>query len=53
MIIVGVDCMDCIYSSVDDSNKARIKVYCNAREKQYWWGQNIQCEDMKSKEKEK
>ncbi len=50
VIIAGVDCDDCIYSTIDDTDKARIKVYCDARDKQYWWGQSIQCED---KEKEK
>ena len=47
MIIAGVDCVDCVYSSVDDTNKARIKVYCDARDRSYWWGQNIPCDDKK------
>ena len=47
IIVAGVDCENCIYSTIDDTNKARIRVYCDARDRQYWWGQNVPCEDKK------
>lgn len=45
MIIVGRDCEDCTKSTFDESNKAKIMVYCTAREKWYIYGSCIPCED--------
>ena len=41
MIIVGTDCEGCKYF-VDNKNN---KVTCNARNKQYYYGQCIMCDD--------
>ncbi len=49
MIIVGRDCENCVYGEIDDSNIARIKVFCAAKEKTYWFGQCIPCEDIKKR----
>lgn len=49
MIICGSDCADCKHSSLDDSDKARIKVHCSARDKDYYYGQSISCEDKEKK----
>lgn len=53
IIVAGVDCENCIYSTIDDTNKARIRVYCDARDRQYWWGQNVPCEDKKKDDRAK
>ena len=45
MIIAGKDCEDCAKSVVDESNKAKIMVYCGIRDKWYIWGASIPCDD--------
>lgn len=50
MIIVGKDCEDCGHcTAVDDSNPARIKVYCSYDDKYRWWGQCIPCDNKVKK----
>ena len=44
MIIVGKECEDCIYSTIDESNKAKIMVGCSIKNKEYIWGMCIPCE---------
>lgn len=52
MIICGKDCMDCThFTSIDDENPGRIKVYCDCSDKWRWWGQCIPCEN-KNKRKD-
>ena len=45
MIIVGRDCEDCGKATFDESNKAKIMVYCASRDKWYIYGSCIPCED--------
>jgi hypothetical protein len=45
MIICGRDCENCVHSEIDDKNIARIKVFCAAKDKSFWYGQCIPCED--------
>ena len=47
MIIAGEQCEKCRYCELDESNKAKIIVYCGVKEKQYIYGTCIQCEDFK------
>lgn len=49
MILAGVDCENCEYSSINDHDKARVKVYCAVRGKEYYYGQCIPCEDKRKK----
>ncbi len=49
MIICGRDCENCVHGIIDDKNVARIKVYCDAKEKSFWFGQCIPCDDKKKK----
>lgn len=44
-MILTAECEDCIYGIIDDSNKARIKVKCTQKEKEYYYGQCIPCEN--------
>jgi len=46
------ECEDCINSVLDESNKAKIIVFCGAKEKEYIYGQCIPCEYYESKKKE-
>lgn len=45
MIICGKDCEDCKFGTILDEDKARVKVYCQTREKTYYYGQCIPCDD--------
>ena len=44
-MILTSECEKCVHGTVDDSNKAKIKVYCNVRDKMYYYGQCIPCDD--------
>lgn len=44
MIIAGKECEDCIYSTINESNKAKIMVSCSIKNKEYIWGMCIPCE---------
>ena len=43
-IIMGKDCEDCARATFDESDKAKIMVYCSDRDKWYYYGQSMQCE---------
>lgn len=45
-MILTSECENCKYSSIDDSNKARVKIYCSEKEKTYYWGQYVPCENI-------
>ena len=46
MIICGKDCEDCAhFTSIDDTNPGRIKVYCDYSDRWRWWGQAVPCEN--------
>lgn len=42
--IITSECEQCIHSTINEIDKAHIKVYCNIKNKTYYWGQSIQCE---------
>lgn len=45
-IIAGKQCESCFYGTLwDDGRDA--KVYCEARNKEYYYGQFVQCDDYK------
>ena len=46
MIIIGKDCEDCKYATFDNSNK----VYSGQRDKKYYYGQCIPCEEKEKKD---
>ena len=46
MIICGKDCEGCAhFTSIDDTNPGRIKVYCDYSDRWRWWGQALPCEN--------
>ncbi len=49
-MIITSECEECIYGIIDESDKARIKVKCQHKGKEYYFGQCIPC-DNKSKRK--
>lgn len=46
MIIAGEECEQCLHSEIKDDDKSRIMVYCKARDKWYYWGQYVPCENQ-------
>ena len=53
MIIVGKDCEGCAhFTSIDDTNPGRIKVYCDYSDRWRWFGQCIPCENKIKRRKE-
>ena len=47
--INSTECITCKNGLLDDSNKARIKIYCKLKDKTYYYGQYIQCDDKEKK----
>lgn len=45
------ECEHCKYGTIDDLNKARVVVMCQAKNKKYYYGQCIPCEYMERKDK--
>ena len=46
MIIAGEKCEKCKFGTLDESNRAKIMVYCANKEKWYIYGACIPCEDF-------
>lgn len=44
-MILTSECEQCIHSIINEEDKARIKVYCKVKDKTYYWGQYIPCEN--------
>lgn len=42
-IICTSECEDCKKGTLDDSNKARLKIYCAVKDKNLYFGQMVQC----------
>ncbi len=43
------ECEYCQYGTIDDSNKAKIIVYCAIKQKHYLYGRCIPCDNLKKK----
>lgn len=50
-MIITSECEECNHGLIDDTDKARVTVYCKMKDKTYYWGQCIPCE-YKEKSKE-
>jgi len=46
-IVAGSDCDKCAYSTVFEDDKGRLKVYCEYKNREYYYGSRIPCEDFK------
>lgn len=51
-MIITSECEQCIHSAIKEEDKARVKIYCRAKDKTYYYGQCIPC-DYKEIRKEK
>lgn len=45
------ECVNCIHGTLDNSNKSKVKIICAVKEREYYYGQRINCEDYKIEEK--
>lgn len=50
-MICTTECVNCIYGILDTSDKAKVKIICNNHEKEYYYGQIINCEEFRKEEK--
>lgn len=48
-MILTSECEKCDYGIINDSNKARIKVRCTQKDKEYYYGQCIPCENKRKR----
>lgn len=46
MIIIGKECSNCQNATLYTKNRARAKVSCSARNKEYYWGTCIPCDEF-------
>lgn len=42
--ILSTKCEHCAYGSINELNKARIKIKCSMKNKEYYYGQYIPCD---------
>lgn len=47
----SAECEKCIYGKVDNSDKAKVMIYCTSKDKNYIYGRRINCEDAKMEDK--
>lgn len=43
-MIITSECEQCTHSILDESDKAKLKIYCQIKDKIYYWGQCIPCD---------
>ncbi len=48
-MILTSECKECVYGIIDGSNKACIKVKCVQKDKEYYYGQCIPCENKRKR----
>lgn len=49
MVITTDKCEQCVYGQIEEVSKAEIYICCQQRDKKYFYGQSISCEDFKKK----
>lgn len=52
MILAGVDCENCVYGSIDETDKTKLRVYCQYKDRNYYYGQCIPCENKTKRAKD-
>ncbi len=51
-MILTSECEECLYGTIVESNQARIKVKCIQKNKEYYYGQCIPCENKRKRKVE-
>lgn len=52
-MILTSECEECRYGIIDDRDRSKIKVFCKDKDKEYYYGQCIPCENKTKKVKNK
>ena len=52
-MICTSECVNCIYGTLDASDKAKAKIICSNKEKEYYYGQIINCENFRRANEER
>lgn len=45
-VVLTSKCEFCKYGSIIEMSKARIKVYCSYKEKEFWYGCYVPCDNF-------
>lgn len=45
-MIITSECVQCKHCTLDESNKAKIKIHCDKKDKDYYYGMCIPCDDL-------
>lgn len=48
-MIITSECEQCVHSTIIETDKSKVKVHCDVKDKTYYWGQCVQCEDRRQK----
>lgn len=48
-MIITSECEKCVYATINNKDKAKVKIYYKIKDKTYYWGQCIPCEYMNKK----
>lgn len=51
-IICTSECVHCVYCNLHDADKSRVKVFCKLKDKTYYYGQKVVCENYTKKNDE-
>ncbi len=43
------DCIYCTNCILKESDKSRVKIHCIAKEREYWYGQMVPCNEMEER----
>lgn len=49
-VIAGKECEKCEYGILYQDNRNRLKVYCDRKDREYFYGARIPCEDFSANE---
>lgn len=47
-MIITSECEECFYGLIEE-NKGKVKVYCSDKDKTYWYGQCIPCDNKQKR----
>lgn len=45
-MICTSECVKCTHGTLDDSDKSKVKIICSVKEREYYYGQKINCDDF-------
>lgn len=46
-MICSSECVDCVYCTLNEISKAKVKIVCSIKGKEFYYGQMIPCDNKK------